>query len=99
MSQDEREIPSLKNPVSDGRRRVGTFRISERDLMLKLQSVRVLMYNVIVVRAEFHFGGGGIEYTAFCDSFEVVPPDCVPTRYEVKCHEDGTLYFAKAFGN
>lgn len=54
-------------------RRMGRFKIANGFFEDYPELVRIVTGNTTIVRAEYMFAENWIEYTAFCESFDIVP--------------------------
>jgi hypothetical protein len=63
-------------------RRIGKFRVHHDLIERDPQSVRLVMAVCIVVRAEFIYYPGYIEYTAISPYFDLVEEGCVIPEYD-----------------
>lgn len=62
-------------------RRMGKFRIKTEFIEDYPSATQVVLGNTVIVRAEYLFGEGCIEYTAFCHSFDIVRQDSTLPEY------------------
>jgi len=64
-------------------KRVGMFTIKDKEIKTNPELCLSVFSNVVVVRAEYMFAYGGIEYTGISDLFEqLIEGDAVP-NYEL----------------
>ena len=65
------------------KRNIGLFEIPARMIEENTQELIRLFAGMIVVRAEFRYDKGTIDYSALSDRFEPVDINCHPPKYDV----------------
>jgi hypothetical protein len=75
-------------PFEQLRDRTGIFRIGRMLIEQSPHAVRAMLSQVLVVDAKSQAFSSGIEYTAMCEQFDVVPLGNMPWYYSIVVTED-----------
>ena len=76
-------------------KRLGKFTLYREEIENYPDNVRLVMKEVIVVRAEYMWDRECIEYTAISDQFSPIPPAEYPPEYRITIQDHRAVFIQR----